>query len=614
MSSSRSLSLALAALVLGATAGGASAQSVLVRGTFNGIPYPPLCAPPPAQSVLFGLTPPPARLQAQFACNTTPTALQFTCLPSQIASGVSASYGVRPSAGVASELLVECPTDASTEFTNLEISILDLFADRATYEANPGANAPSLSCRAPEQQVTRASYDPATRILSFDCLEGTTTTSTACFTYDGIPVSSTLSTSGMTYPTTGSPAQNTNVLTIADCIGFGTPVNQALNSPGLVPVGGGTPDPDLVLRDGFEPPVTFETTTSIPSITPNPATIGEPYTVNVQVDSATGRPAGAVLVSDGAGSNCIAALVADGGVVTRATASCQLTSQAAGTRTVRATYAGRVGFDGSTATRAQDIGIGNQAITFTSPAEGGSVTYSPSGAVPLVATGGNSGNPIVFASTTPATCTVAVGASTATIVAAGPCTITANQAGNANYNQAPQVTRNFTIARANQTITFADPGAQPFGQTFQVSATGGASGNPVVFSSTNNGRCTVSGTTVTPVAVDICTIRAQQAGNANYNSATPVERQITITRGNGSLTFPQQGPFALQNGSFTLQFTPGPSTGQVTFVSLTPNICTQVSGAQFQPIATGSCVISATHEQDAFYFASPTVKRDIVIN
>ena len=37
---------------------------------------------------------------------------------------------------------------------------------------------------------------------------------------------------------------------------------------------------------------------------------------------------------------------------------------------------------------------------------------------------------------------------------AGTCTIDANQAGNANYNAAPQVSRAFTIAKGNQTITF----------------------------------------------------------------------------------------------------------------------------------------------------------------
>lgn len=613
MSSTRFLSLVLVALASGVASGDAQAQSVVVRGTFNGIPYPPLCAPPPAQNIDFTLTAAPVSLRAQFACNTTPTTLQFSCLPSQIAAGVSASYGVRPEVGGTSELLVECPTDASTQFTNLEVSILDLFPDRATYQADPAANLPSRSCLAASgQQVTAATYDAATRILSFTCLDGTTSTTTQCFTFDGIPVSSTSSTSGMTYPTTGTPAQNTNVLTIGDCIGFGANNDRALNSPGLIAAAGVAPDPDVVLRDGFEPPNSFATTTTITGITPNPGTIGEPYTVSFRVDAGSGRPSGAVLASDGAGGNCTATLVPDPVVTTRATGSCALTSQAAGARTVRATYAGRVGFDGSTDTEQQSIGIGNQAITFTSPAEGASVSYAPSGTVPLVATGGNSGNPVVFASTTPGTCSVT--GSTANILAAGPCTITANQAGNANYNAAPTVTRNFTIARANQVINFPDPGAQPFGQTFQVSATGGGSGNPVVFSSTNSARCTVSGTTVTPVAVDVCTIRAQQVGNANYNSATPVERQITITRGNGSLTFPAQGPFALANGNFTLSFTPGPSTAQVTFVSLTPTICEQVNGALFRPLATGTCAISATHEQDAFYNASPSVKRDIVIN
>lgn len=611
MASFRSQSLLLAALALGMVVSDAQAQSVQVRGTFNGIPYPPVCAPPVGQNIVFSLTPAPVALQAQFRCNTAPVALQLTCRPSTIAAGVSAAYSVRPTATGISELLVECPTDATTVVTNLEINVLDLFPDRATYQANPGANQPLVACRAPEQQVTRASYDPATRILSFDCLEGTTTTSTACFTYDGIAVSSPASSTGMTYPTSGSPPQSQNLLTVADCIGFGASNDRALNSPALIPASGPV-DPDVFLIDGFEPPAAVGTTTTVVSVNPTPATIGQPYTVTVRVDADEGRPAGVVLVSDAAGANCTATLAPDASIATRSNGSCSIASQAAGTRTVRGTYTGRLGFNGSTGTLPQTIGVGSQTITFSSPAEGASVTYQATGTVPLVATGGASGNPVVFASTTPATCTV-IG-SNLTTVAAGACTITANQAGNANFNAAPQVTRNFTIARANQTITFADPGPRPFGQTFQVSATGGASGNPVVFSSTNNTRCTVSGSTVTPVAVNICTVRAQQAGNANYNAATPVERQITITRGNGSLTLPQQGPFPLANGNFTLAFTPGPSTGQVTFVSLTPSVCTHVSGGTFAPLTTGTCAISATHEEDAFYFASPTLKRDITIN
>jgi len=606
MASVRLQSYGLVALALMAGMGVAHAQEVQISGTFNGVPYPPTCAPPPGGSISFVLTtPPPGQLQAQFGCDTVPTRpLTFTCLPGEFGgsgTGVSAQYDVRGSSGGVSVLFVECPTNAATTVVNLEAAIQDLFIDRATYQSNPGANAPETACASGVgNTITRVSYAPDTRILSYDCLSGTTTTTVECFTWDGEPVSSPRSGSGLSYQ-----VANRNTLNVEDCIGFGANNDRALNSPALIPpqiVGGG-----VLFADGFEPPASVATTTTITGITPTPATIGAPYTVSVSVAADGRAPAGAVLVSDAAGANCTVTLSGTG------TGSCALTSAAAGARTIRATYAGRIGFDGSTVTGAQTVGIGTQAITLGSPIEGANIVYSASGTVPLVASGGNSGNPVVFTTTTPAICGVT--GSTLNIAGAGACVIRANQAGNANFTAAPQVTRNVTIVRAAQTITFTQPGPdpQPFGTTFQIAATGGGSGNPVVFSSTNIERCTVAGTTVTPVAVDVCTIRAQQVGNANYNTATPVLRDITISRGVGTLAFPAQGPFPLAGGNFTLAFTPGPSTAQVTLVSLTPNICTRVSGAVFTPVAAGTCVVSATHEEDAFYFASPTLKRDITI-
>lgn len=606
MASVRLQSYGLVALALMAGIGVAHAQEVQIRGTFNGVPYPPTCAPPSGGGISFVLTtPPPGQLQAQFACDTVPTRpLTFTCLPGEFGgsgTGVSAQYDVRGSSGDVSVLFVECPTNAATTVVNLEAAIQDLFIDRATYQSNPGANAPETACASGVgNTITRVSYTPDTRILSYDCLSGTTTTTVECFTWDGEPVSSPRSGSGLSYQ-----VANRNTLNVEDCIGFGANNDRALNSPALIPpqiVGGG-----VLFADGFEPPASVATTTTITGITPTPATIGEPYTVSVSVAADGRAPAGAVLVSDAAGANCTVTLSGTG------TGSCALTSAAAGARTIRATYAGRIGFDGSTVTGAQTVGIGTQAITLGSPIEGANIVYSASGTVPLVASGGNSGNPVVFTTTTPAICGVT--GSTLNIAGAGACVIRANQAGNANFTAAPQVTRNVTIVRAAQTITFTQPGPdpQPFGTTFPIAATGGGSGNPVVFSSTNIARCTVADTTVTPVAVDVCTIRAQQVGNANYNTATPVLRDITISRGVGTLAFPAQGPFPLAGGNFTLAFTSGPSTAQVTLVSLTPNICTRVSGAVFAPVAAGTCVVSATHEEDAFYFASPTLKRDITI-
>src|SRR5213078_4795373 len=79
------------------------------------------------------------------------------------------------------------------------------------------------------------------------------------------------------------------------------------------------------------------------------------------------------------------------------------------------------------------------------------------------------------------------------ITGAGSCTVTASQAGDGNYNAAASVGRSFTIAKADQTISFGALADKTFGDApFTVSATGGASGNPVTFGAAGN--CTSGGT------------------------------------------------------------------------------------------------------------------------
>jgi choice-of-anchor A domain-containing protein len=80
--------------------------------------------------------------------------------------------------------------------------------------------------------------------------------------------------------------------------------------------------------------------------------------------------------------------------------------------------------------------------------------------------------------------------------------------------------------KQDQTITFNLPNFNyypyPSGtNTFSLGANA-TSGLPVSFSA--SGACTVSGTTVTVTGVGACVITASQAGNSNYNPATPVSR------------------------------------------------------------------------------------------
>ncbi|MDQ3917668.1 MAG: FG-GAP-like repeat-containing protein [Acidobacteriota bacterium] len=121
--------------------------------------------------------------------------------------------------------------------------------------------------------------------------------------------------------------------------------------------------------------------------------------------------------------------------------------------------------------------------------------------------------------------------STITINGAGSCTVTASQAGDTNFNAAPNVAQSFQIARASQTITFGALTDLTFGSLdFGVDATGGASGNPVTFSA--QGNCTIVNKNninlVHLTGAGSCSVTASQAGDSNFNAAPDVTQSFTI--------------------------------------------------------------------------------------
>jgi len=175
-----------------------------------------------------------------------------------------------------------------------------------------------------------------------------------------------------------------------------------------------------------------------------------------------------------------------------------------------------------------DIGVvkQNQTITFANP---GTQTY---GAGPLTLTATASSG-LTVSYTTSGQCSVS--GSSLSLDAAGSCTVTAHQAGNATYNAAPDVPRTFTIGKASQTITFDPIDTQTYGDGPRtLTATGGGSGNPVTFTST--GDCSVTGTSLSLDAAGTCTVTAHQAGNGNYQAADDVSRTFTINKAQAVLS------------------------------------------------------------------------------
>ena len=121
-----------------------------------------------------------------------------------------------------------------------------------------------------------------------------------------------------------------------------------------------------------------------------------------------------------------------------------MTAVAVGTCTVRADQFGNAAYNAAVqATQSYTVARASQTIGFTSTTPTTATMGDPAYSVTATAT---SGLAVAFSSATTSVCTVS--GSSVTYVAAGNCTVNADQTGNANFNAAPRVTQTFLVAAA----------------------------------------------------------------------------------------------------------------------------------------------------------------------
>jgi hypothetical protein len=167
------------------------------------------------------------------------------------------------------------------------------------------------------------------------------------------------------------------------------------------------------------------------------------------------------------------------------------------------------------------LAIGSQTITFnpTPPP-----TYAPGGGF-LVSASASSGLPVKFTSTTLAICTVVD--DTVFMLSAGTCTIVASQGGNTNYNPAPPVTQNISVAKALPVLILsATPGIIHVGETSVLSTKSGSTG---AISYAVSGPCTLVGVnTLKGNDTGTCSVTAMQVADGNYNAGQSSPVAITV--------------------------------------------------------------------------------------
>ena len=167
-----------------------------------------------------------------------------------------------------------------------------------------------------------------------------------------------------------------------------------------------------------------------------------------------------------------------------------------------------------------------------------------------------------------------------------------------------------------QTITFTALSAVTYGDAaFTVSATGGASGNPVTFTSSNPlvATCTgTNGTTITILKTGTTTIRANQAGNSGYNAAAQVDQLLTVNTKGLTITG-LTGVNKVYNGSTTAT-----SSGTATYFGLVNSESFSVTGTPVlnfsdSNVGTGKTITIAgyTAPSTNYTVTQPTLTADI---
>ena len=221
----------------------------------------------------------------------------------------------------------------------------------------------------------------------------------------------------------------------------------------------------------------------------------------------------------------------------------------------------------------------------------------------------SSGLPVTLVSSNPAVATIL--GSKIRIIAAGSATITATQAGNADFNTAPNLNLSLTVNKANQSITF--PTLLPMtinAPDLDPQATA-SSGLAVTYATSNPAIVNIVAGKIRVVALGSATITAFQSGNSNYNAATNIGRSLTIVGQSQTITFNAIPNKVVGDPDFEIGATVSSSL-PLSYVSSNPAVALVV-GTKIRILTDGSTTISVSQPGNAVYAPAPNVSQGLTV-
>jgi Carboxypeptidase regulatory-like domain len=475
---------------------------------------------------------------------------------------------------------------SNTYFTSSGASLSQFNASRyLRYEAilttsNPNAT-PSLSsvsvCFTDVSSGAATSTAPAAASGTF----GGTATLSATLTSAGNPVPG----ESISFSLNGSSVGS------ATTDGTGT---ATLKNASLVSIGAGSYPTGVTASFAGDSSFNASSGTAALTVTPADQTITvtthapASAVLNTQFAVAANAPGGAISYSSGGSCSNAGATF----TITSGTGTCSVKYDQAGngnynaaTQVVETVNAQKADQTITVTTHAPASAVFNTQFAVAANAPGGAITYS---------SGGSCSN---------------VGVTFTITSASGTCTVKYDQAGNGNYNAAPEVTETVNAQKADQTITVTThaPASAAFNSQFTVAATGGGSGNAVTFSS--GGSCSNAGATFTMTSgAGTCSVMYDQAGNANYNAAPEVTETVNAQKADQTITVTTHAPAgAVYGTSFMVAASAG--GGLVTFSS--GGVCLNIGDTFTMMSGTGACTVKYDQAGDANYNAAPEVTETV---
>ena len=353
-----------------------------------------------------------------------------------------------------------------------------------------------------------------------------------------------------------------------------------------------------VLVDNFSIGLAASTTFSASS----PRNVGSPLTLSASVSPSDAS--GTVVFKDAANNTLCTT-----GAISSGVASCDWTPSTAATYAVTAYYSGGGAYL-PTSSSSSNVVVSKPAnpITFTQP-----TNAILSGISPTLVASAASGEAITFGSSTASVCTVS--GSTITLKLSGTCTITADQAGNASFDVAVQVSKSFSIYSGSLS------GTATYGQVLTANATA------FTPASYQWKRSSSSGGTYTDIAgatSSTYTLSGSDVGNFVKVAMTSSDALVVTTSPTSSVgALSQTITFGALTGA-KLTASPVTLSGAAlatassgltpTYSSSTIETCTSTPAGVITLKLVGTCTIVASQAGNSGYGAATPVSQNLIIS